>query len=309
MADAADNAGSNSLITYLARASLPPLVLKDTLPPVQHLSSLWPRMHELFYDEPYTRAVRKVTIIPLLELQNALRAYFYGCENDKIEWENSALTLPSRGTVALGDGARQRLAVAHEHDVHKALQHFILGTTAEAIRTIEGRPFDDDVLKFVRYRIQSSTSSAKMATFYTFGEPVPPTGMLRPGIVILTLPPWRFGAGDFELFTARTSFKKGEIDREVPDPNASGSMWNNGTKLWAMLYDTCTVSGYRWFAITTYNHWVFGTWSLNWKAVEVTPAIPCDYEEGMTLAEILTFWTMGSRDKVRYWRIAPNCDD
>lgn len=73
MAVAADNAGSNSLTAYLAQASLPPLVLKDTLPPVQHLSSLWPRMHELFYDEPHTRVVRKVTIIPLLELQNALR--------------------------------------------------------------------------------------------------------------------------------------------------------------------------------------------------------------------------------------------
>lgn len=101
------------------------------------------------------------------------RTDFYGFEDTKIEWENSALTLPSVGTVALGDGAQRRLAVAHEHDVHKALQYFILGTTAEAIRTIEGRPFDDDVLKFVRYRIESATSSAKMATFYTFGEPVP----------------------------------------------------------------------------------------------------------------------------------------
>lgn len=45
--------------------------------------------------------------------------------------------------------------------------------------------------------------------------------------------------------------------------------------------------------------------SVDWKAVEVTPVIPFNQTKGMTLAEILTFWTMGSRDKVRYWRIAP----
>ena len=28
------------------------------------------------------------------------------------------------------------------------------------------------------------------------------------------------------------------------------------------VYDSCRVSGYRWFVVTTYQYWVFGTFSL-----------------------------------------------
>ena len=92
------------------------------------------------------------------------------------------------------------------------------------------------------------------------------------------------------------------------------------------LYDSCKVSGYRWFVITTYNYWVFGTWSLgtyssretrtqsngwtdsmpaDWSAVEVTEPLPFDKTHGMSLVELLVFWTQSARHRLRYWQLAP----
>ena len=91
------------------------------------------------------------------------------------------------------------------------------------------------------------------------------------------------------------------------------------------LYDICRDSGYKWFVITTYNHWIFGTWSagrntslnlvifarshngrsIDWSGVEITQVLPFDKTRIVTLVEILVFWVQSSRGKVRYWHPAP----
>ena len=38
--------------------------------------------------------------------------------------------------------------------------------------------------------------------------------------------------------------------------------------------------------------------------MEVTPAVPFNKTQDMTVVEMLTFWTMSARNKVRYWHIA-----
>lgn len=85
-------------------------------------------------------------------------------------------------------------------------------------------------------------------------------------------------------------------------------------------YDVCKNFGFKWFVVTTYSHWVFGTWSSStcwpsplvlqarysyllpdWTAAEVTAVLPFDKTQGVTLVEMLVFWTQSGREKVRYW--------
>ncbi|KAI8970644.1 hypothetical protein BD414DRAFT_518299 [Trametes punicea] len=288
------------LTSYLCQAYLPPLILDESLPPIEHFARAWPRIEEL--DMDFTRLIRQVTEIPLQALQNAVRLYYMGFENRlRVDWENNRLTMPCPGITVLSKIAMARLSVSCELDFLTALEHFILGTAAEAVRTIERRPFDEDELKFNLIRVSSARSTKKLWTVFSFGPQIRPTGILRPGIVILVIPPWLLGIGDLKEFSSRrVQFNPNELDREPPGTTA----WSNATKLWAMLYDTCRVSAYRWFVVTTYQHWVFGTWSVEWSGAELTAPVPFDRTRGMSIVEMLTFWVECSRDMCKYWRIS-----
>ncbi|KAI0674050.1 hypothetical protein C8Q78DRAFT_1067214 [Trametes maxima] len=300
MGEEIDN-DATSLTNYLCQAYLPRLMLDETLPPEENFATAWDRMEELNMDS--TRLIRQVSEIPLLALQNAVRLYFMGFQNRlHVDWANTRLKLPSPGMTILTNAAISRLGIESESDFLAALEHFPLDTAAEALRTVEGRPFDEDELKFSRLKASSARSTKKLWSIYTFGPHVLPTGVWRPGVVILALPPWQLGIGDLHEFASRRVFTHGELDREP----AGTTAWSNATKLWAMLYDTSRVSGYRWFVITTYNSWVFGTWSLDWSAAEVTRPIPFDRTRGMSIVELLTFWIECARDKTRFWHVATN---
>ncbi|KAH9896575.1 hypothetical protein C8Q73DRAFT_788923 [Cubamyces lactineus] len=289
------------LTNYLCQAYLPPLVLDSNLPAAPQYAQPWPRIDELDMDRP--RLVRLVSEIPLAALQNAIRLYYAGFENRlRIDWENTRLTLPCPGVTVLGPSAVARLSVCCEHDFLAALEHFVLGTAAEAVRTVERRQFDEDELEFQRVLVSSARNAKKLWTLHTFGPQAPPTGLTRPGIVVVSIPPWKLGLGNLHEFSCRRMFLPGELDREYP----SNTVWSNDTKLWAMVYDSCRVSGYRWFVVTTYQYWVFGTFSLDWSGAEATPPVPFDRTRGMSIVEMLTFWIECSRDKTKYWHISAN---
>ncbi|KAI0635457.1 hypothetical protein C8Q77DRAFT_1217273 [Trametes polyzona] len=289
-----------SLTSYLCQAYLPPLILSEALPQIDQFANPWPHIEELNLDG-YQRLIRIVSEIPLPALQNAIRIYYQGVGNRlKVHWENTRLTLPCPGVTVLGPTAMARLLVENEDDFQAALEHLILGTTAEALRTVEHRQFDEDELKFNKINVSSARNARPLWTVYVFGPQVPPTSILRPGVVILAIPPWMLGVGDLREFSSRRVFDQGDLDREPPGTTA----WSNATKLWAMLYDSCRVSGYRWFVITTYQQWVFGTWSEDWSGAEVTEPVPFDRTRGMTIVEMLTFWIECAREKTIFWQIA-----
>ena len=100
-----------------------------------------------------------------------------GFENRlRIDWENTRLTLPCPGITVLGPSAVARLSVCCEHDFLAALEHFVLGTAAEAVRTIERRQFDEDELEFERVLVSSARNAKKLWTLHTFGPQVPVSG-------------------------------------------------------------------------------------------------------------------------------------
>ncbi|KAI0763938.1 hypothetical protein BD413DRAFT_578951 [Trametes elegans] len=289
-----------SLTDYLHQAYLPTLALAAELPGADPRAEPWPPIEELNMD--YPRLVQKVAEIPLLALQNAVHIYLSGLGKKlRVDWDNTRLRLPCPGLTVLSPGVLARLRVDNEDAFLAAFQHFALETAAEAVRTIERCPFDEDELRFGRIVAASARSrERRLWTIWTFGPHVPPTSIIRPGIVILSIPPWKLGAGDMHEFASRRAFAPQELDRESPVTPA----WSNATKLWAMLYDTCRVSGYRWFIVTTYQQWVFGTWSLAWTGAEVTAPVPFDRTLGMTVIEMLTFWIECARGKSKYWHLS-----
>ncbi|KAI0827205.1 hypothetical protein BC628DRAFT_1409964 [Trametes gibbosa] len=307
-----DESAPNSLTNYLSQAYLPALIFDEDLPKVRHAAPQWPPIQELDMDRP--RLVRIVSEIPLLALQNAIQlcpltlaltshATDYASFESrlKVDWKNTRLTLPSPGMTVLNRSTMSHLVVNGEVDFLAALEYLILGTTAEAVRTIERRPFDEDELSFSRICVSSARNTRRLWTVYTFGPQTPPTNIVRPGIAILALPPWMLGAGDLQEFSSRRKFQRNELEKE---PQAPSKPWSNATKVWAMVYDSCRVSGYRWFVVTTYDKWVFGTWSLEWSGADVTEPIPFDRTRGMSVVQILTFWLECARNKSRYWRIS-----
>ncbi|KAI9057369.1 hypothetical protein FKP32DRAFT_1598251 [Trametes sanguinea] len=294
------NVDPTVLTSYLRQAYLPPLILDESLPPVEYHATELPPIEELYMNN-HRRLIRRVVHIPLLALQNAVRLYYLSFEKRlRVDWANTRLTLPCPGVTMLNRQTMELQCVKCEISFLRALEYFMLNTTAEAVRTIERRQFDEDELKFVRIRVSSVRSTKRLWTVYSFGPQLAPTNPLRPGIAILAIPPWLMGLGDMQEFSSRRVFSHEELDREMP----GNPPWTNAMKTWAMLYDTCRVSGYRWFVVTTYRHWIFGTWSAEWSGAEVTEPIPFDRTLGMTVVEMLAFWIECARGKCSWWRIA-----
>ncbi|KAL1939266.1 hypothetical protein VTO73DRAFT_10069 [Trametes versicolor] len=302
----AHNDKLTSLTNYLSQAYLPPLIIDEELPQNAGSANPWPRIHELDIIENNVRLCQVVTKIPLEVLQHAVRSYYAGFDNRlRVDWANTRLTLPCPGVTVMSRRDMSHLFIQNSHDFLEALDRFILGTTAEALRTIEGCPFDEDTLKFVRIPVHGAVHGAVdkkrlLWWVHTFGPQDRPTSILRPGIAVLSFTPWELGVNDLKEFSARAQFAPNEFQRD----NVVGKPWSNALKAWAMAYDSCRVSGYRWFVITTYDQWVFGTWSLDWTGAEVTDPVPFDKTHGMSVIEMLTFWMECGRQKTMLWQIS-----
>ena len=94
------------------------------------------------------------------------------------------------------------------------------------------------------------------------------------------------------------------------------------------MYDTCKSLDAHWFVVTTYNQWVFGTWSfgrslstarnfpfvlmrrlLDWTAANVLPAMPFDHMEDINVLTMLVFWVMNAWKGSHQWimpRVRPS---
>ncbi|KAG8914549.1 hypothetical protein FRC01_004011 [Tulasnella sp. 417] len=64
-------------------------------------------------------------------------------------------------------------------------------------------------------------------------------------------------------------------------------------KVWAQLYDYCHGQGHHYFILTTYDHWVFGVFSLNFTSAQVSDVIPYSHTEP-TVLECITYWVQSS---------------
>lgn len=65
------------------------------------------------------------------------------------------------------------LVVNDETGFLAALEYLILDTSAEALRTIERRQFDEDELAFTRICVSSARDTRRLWTVYSFGPQTP----------------------------------------------------------------------------------------------------------------------------------------
>ncbi|OJT03169.1 hypothetical protein TRAPUB_6276 [Trametes pubescens] len=222
-----------SLTSYLSQAYLPRLIIDEDFPQVDDCAKPWPRIQELDIIANNVRQCRKVTKIPLEALQTAVRTYYAGFDNRlRVDWANTRLTLPCPGITVLSRSDMSHLVIQGPLDFLEALHRLILGTAAEAVRTIERCPFDEDTLKFMRIPVHGAQGPKRLLWWvHTFGPQDPPTSMLlRPGIAVLSFTPWELGPGDLKEFSSRTEFAPNDLQRD----NVVGKPWSNATKIWAM---------------------------------------------------------------------------
>lgn len=91
----------------------------------------------------------------------------------KVDWKNTHLTLPSPGMTVLDRSKMSHLVVNDETGFLAALEYLILDTSAEALRTIERRQFDEDELAFTRICVSSARDTRRLWTVYSFGPQTP----------------------------------------------------------------------------------------------------------------------------------------
>ncbi|KAJ7279692.1 hypothetical protein C8J57DRAFT_1303986 [Mycena rebaudengoi] len=100
-------------------------------------------------------------------------------------------------------------------------------------------------------------------------------------LVVAFQPPWILSEQDILEFSAAGALS---MQAESSSPLLDGK-----ERLWAKIWDTCVCRKTRWFALTSYNQWVFGAFSEGWTVGFVSEVYYFD-SIGPTILELLSFW-------------------
>ncbi|KAG8892128.1 hypothetical protein FRC01_014332 [Tulasnella sp. 417] len=74
---------------------------------------------------------------------------------------------------------------------------------------------------------------------------------------------------------------------------AARGLFSEAQKIWAQIYDSCVTQGNYFFALTSYEFWVFGVFSADYTFAQVTDPIPYDSKKPTVLA-CLMYWTQSA---------------
>ncbi|KAJ6537786.1 hypothetical protein B0H19DRAFT_1180897 [Mycena capillaripes] len=116
-------------------------------------------------------------------------------------------------------------------------------------------------------------------------------------LVVVFQPPWILSAQDMLEFSQCRAFPHLSI------ANGRSAALEARERLWAKVWDTCVTSKTRWFALTSYEHWVFGAFSEGWTIGFVSKVHRFDAQDP-TILELLTFWVACAM-RLPGWRDLP----
>ncbi|KAH7907172.1 hypothetical protein BJ138DRAFT_1014940 [Hygrophoropsis aurantiaca] len=209
---------------------------------------------------------------------------------------SEALALPSTELVVGGEEDRLYLCedVNKVTDISRILSMFLLRTVGRSLRRFynveEGTPLSETL----RFHNAFHLCPAKGARWDLLA--VPGYDGDTVAMIMVVVPPWEFDLAEFQNFALEGTPAKGSVEHIPSDtvPNAC-------TILWALLWNICNKWKCRYFAVTTYEHWVFGNISELGHRAQVTDIIeapvysaeeqvPKDLLPRPNLAEMLTFW-------------------
>ncbi|KAF9464673.1 hypothetical protein BDZ94DRAFT_1255649 [Collybia nuda] len=107
-------------------------------------------------------------------------------------------------------------------------------------------------------------------------------------LVVAYQPPWILTHQDIKEFSECRSFPPfRKLGNAFPIPLKSRE------RLWAKMWDTCVQHRTHWFVLTSYDNWVFGTFSTGFTTAFVTNVYSYD-SYNPTIIEFLTFWTLSA---------------
>ncbi|KII85567.1 hypothetical protein PLICRDRAFT_321358 [Plicaturopsis crispa FD-325 SS-3] len=170
---------------------------------------------------------------------------------------------------------QQRLLESDE-DVSRRTQHTILMTASSIYHKLF--PATPPEWRFRRHRVLGVLPQYFHA--YIFGD-----WELKEGAVaVFVVPPWYLAPQDMEDFVNTRSFKALPITGE-----SSPSVDQKRQHYWAMIDNVCYNNQIRHFAVTTYEQWVFGCLSDDWKDASISE-IRGHRACSPTILETLLFW-------------------
>ncbi|TFK45253.1 hypothetical protein OE88DRAFT_1669496 [Heliocybe sulcata] len=286
-------ADPQSLKSYLASAWLPPIDLRPNLRKVDEMGYVrdWPRFglespgpkepnklkEPTLMKPPGTRKLKVVDEASIDRLLEVTQRYFAELPDAPVEWGNDSLNLPATGIIKLDQFSREDLTVDSRNRFAEVVMENVLYTVEEAMRMTARDEEDQDSAKFekISYKVPVEAKQRKWDLF-ALRRPATEAGQPQwTAMVVLCISPGYFGRGDFLEFVRRRTFPDGRLDREY-DAGAdhTGSTWTPAETLWAVLQDACTTCGCRYFAVTTWNYWTFGTFSPRQLIAKLVDPIP-----------------------------------
>jgi len=124
---------------------------------------------------------------------------------------------------------------------------------------------------------------------YTFSRPFPEghmhygkPGMMRNRIMIAMQPPWVLSPVDIERFSRPQSMPPKDFLPYMPKLRTT-------QRLWGKIWDICFRRRIHYFALSSYDGWVFGAFSEGWTHAWVTPVKRYD-ARNTTVVEALLYW-------------------
>ncbi|KAF8519628.1 hypothetical protein BU17DRAFT_89780 [Hysterangium stoloniferum] len=107
--------------------------------------------------------------------------------------------------------------------------------------------------------------------------------------ILIPLTTWEFSGTDFEEFSNKT---QASISAFVNGRNLNPP-WVNADLMWAFVHDLCFSYECHHFVITSYEDWVFGSFTDYYTRGYVSPVIMCTAQPKSPL-EYLTYWILSS---------------
>ncbi|KAI0798054.1 hypothetical protein C8Q75DRAFT_740501 [Abortiporus biennis] len=105
-------------------------------------------------------------------------------------------------------------------------------------------------------------------------------------VVVLIQSPWILSPRDLSAFTECKGIPK---PSDFKQRGANPEHYESHERMWGKVWDLCYRQKCRWFVVTSYWGWVFGTFSDGWTRAYVSPVVSSDNYRP-TVLECLVFW-------------------
>ncbi|KAJ7595708.1 hypothetical protein C8J56DRAFT_387300 [Mycena floridula] len=300
-----DNPNFN-LRHYLLHSHLPAILQHSG----RHIPGYkWPEYPSL-KREPGTRALENIVQRNVYQVMQDAIPYLHTLDHFTItRWNDQypSLRLPQGNFVQHEQADLDLLsrleARCDDRELLQVMMDYVLTTVSAAIKIIEHIGPEAPMGQKLEWRaLRPNVPDARW-----YAVALPPTADDSLPIAIFFVPPWCLTSKQFEGVVSDRTFAPGIIDStQCVAPEFPTN------KFWPVIYDTCVNRG-RFFVITNYTHWAFGSFSRDYKTATVSEPLLASLMKtdktnigisapqfvGASIADLLVYWVQCSRGLVK----------